>query len=140
MTAAATFLAAGPYLNITVAKAIDWWVLALPVLATLLVAYGIAMLDFELRLLSLIRHRYRTVQREALDIEHRPENRFNFTRRVLCYLFVLFGLAAMPTFGLPCPTTIFTFAVLLWTRPRQPVDLGCSGVVGGRRHIRCHSA
>ena len=25
-----------------------------------------------------------------------------------------------PTFGLPCPTTIFTFGVLLWARPRAP--------------------
>ena len=28
---------------------------------------------------------------------------------------------ATPTFGLPCPTTIFTFAVLLWTQPPQPL-------------------
>ena len=25
---------------------------------------------------------------------------------------------ALPTFGLPCPTTIFTFGLLLWTSPR----------------------
>jgi hypothetical protein len=28
---------------------------------------------------------------------------------------------ATPTFGLPCPTTIFTFAVLLWTQPPRPI-------------------
>lgn len=27
---------------------------------------------------------------------------------------------AKPTFGLPCPTTIFTVGVLLWARPRVP--------------------
>lgn len=27
---------------------------------------------------------------------------------------------ASPTFGLPCPTTIFTFGLLLWTEPRFP--------------------
>lgn len=27
---------------------------------------------------------------------------------------------AQPTFGLPCPTTIFTFGVLLWARPKVP--------------------
>lgn len=27
---------------------------------------------------------------------------------------------ATPTFGLPCPTTIFTFGVLLWAAPRIP--------------------
>ena len=29
----------------------------------------------------------------------------------------------MPTFGLPCPTTIFTLGVLLWATPRLPVRL-----------------
>jgi hypothetical protein len=28
-----------------------------------------------------------------------------------------------PTFGLPCPTTIFTFGLLLWTRPVAPRSL-----------------
>ena len=28
---------------------------------------------------------------------------------------------AAPTFGLPCPTTIFTFGMLLWTNPRVPL-------------------
>lgn len=30
---------------------------------------------------------------------------------------------AAPTFGLPCPTTIFTFGLLLWARPRVPFSL-----------------
>ena len=30
---------------------------------------------------------------------------------------------AAPTFGLPCPTTIFTFGLLLWSRPRVPLPL-----------------
>jgi Family of unknown function (DUF6064) len=30
---------------------------------------------------------------------------------------------ATPTFGLPCPTTIFTFGVLLWTDRRVPLYL-----------------
>jgi hypothetical protein len=28
---------------------------------------------------------------------------------------------AMPTFGLPCPTTIFTIGVLMWTRSTPPI-------------------
>ena len=28
-----------------------------------------------------------------------------------------------PTFGLPCPTTIFTFGLLLWTDRKFPIDL-----------------
>lgn len=31
------------------------------------------------------------------------------------------GYPQSPTFGLPCPTTIFTFALLLWTDRRVPV-------------------
>jgi Family of unknown function (DUF6064) len=30
---------------------------------------------------------------------------------------------AAPTFGLPCPTTIFTFGMLLWTNQRVPLFL-----------------
>ena len=30
---------------------------------------------------------------------------------------------AAPTFGLPCPTTIFTFGMLLWTNRRVPIYL-----------------
>lgn len=30
---------------------------------------------------------------------------------------------ASPTFGLPCPTTIFTLGILLWARPRVPIAL-----------------
>jgi hypothetical protein len=30
---------------------------------------------------------------------------------------------AAPTFGAPCPSAIFTFAVLLWARPRFPIHL-----------------
>ena len=30
---------------------------------------------------------------------------------------------AAPTFGLPCPTTIFTFGLFLWARPRMPLSL-----------------
>jgi hypothetical protein len=31
------------------------------------------------------------------------------------------GYPQSPTFGLPCPTTIFTFALLLWTDKRVPI-------------------
>lgn len=30
---------------------------------------------------------------------------------------------AAPTFGLPCPTTIFTFGLLLWAQPRVPLSV-----------------
>ena len=30
---------------------------------------------------------------------------------------------AAPTFGLPCPTTIFTLGLLLWARPRVPLSV-----------------
>lgn len=33
------------------------------------------------------------------------------------------GWPDQPTFGLPCPTTIFTLGILLWARPRVPPAL-----------------
>ena len=33
------------------------------------------------------------------------------------------GFPEGPTFGLPCPTTIVTFGLLLWARPRVPVHV-----------------
>jgi hypothetical protein len=95
ITAAATVLAAAPYLNIGITKGIDLWVLALPVLATALIAYGIFALNAELKLLSLIRKRYREVQSETLRIEHGTESRFGFTWRVHCYLGFLFVLGVL---------------------------------------------
>jgi hypothetical protein len=48
---------------------------------------------------------------------------------LLAYAFVIYpllnfafghGYPAMPTFGLPCPTTIATFGILAWAKPRPP--------------------
>lgn len=94
ITAAATVLAAAPYVNVGIIKGIDLWGLALPVLATVLVAYGFFALNAELRLLSRIRARYREVQRATLQIEHR-ESGFGFTWRVRAYLGVLLILGVL---------------------------------------------
>jgi hypothetical protein len=49
---------------------------------------------------------------------------------VLAYAFVIYpalgylgghNYPAAPTFGLPCPTTIFTFGILLFAKPKVPV-------------------
>ena len=67
-------------------------------------------------------------QRPRVEIQRDPASRVG----VLLAAYALIGYPAvaytlgqrypaMPTFGLPCPTTIFTFAVLLWTRPPGPV-------------------
>jgi len=95
ITAAATVLAAAPYLNIPITKGVDLWGLALPVLATALIAYGIVSLNAELKLLSLIRVRYREIQCKSLRIEHNSESRFDFTWRVRCYLGFLFILGVL---------------------------------------------
>lgn len=51
---------------------------------------------------------------------------------MLCYALVVYPVLghalghrypASPTFGLPCPTTIFTFGMLLWVDKRPPVYL-----------------
>ena len=95
ITAAATVLAVAPYLDAGITKAIDVWGLALPVLAIVLVAYGILALNAELKLLSLIRNRYREVQWETLRIKHESESRFGFTWRVHCYLGFLLILGVL---------------------------------------------
>ena len=41
---------------------------------------------------------------------------------VLGYLFK-HAYPASPTFGVPCPTTIFTFGVLLWSKEKVPIVL-----------------
>jgi len=63
---------------------------------------------------------------------------FHFTRDVygiggaiiLAYAFIIYPAIGyivgqrypeLPTFGLPCPTTIFTFGILLWAKPIVPV-------------------
>lgn len=94
ITAAATLLATAPYVNVGIIKVIDVWGLALPLLATALVAYGFFALNAELKLLSLIRARYREAQRTTLHIEHR-ESRFGFTWRVRAYLGFLFVLGVV---------------------------------------------
>ena len=38
-------------------------------------------------------------------------------------LFLGHDYPASPTFGLPCPTTIFTFGILLWMNKRVPIYL-----------------
>ena len=82
-------------MNIGITKGIDLWGLALPVLATVLIAYGIVALNAELKLLSLIRSRYREMQCKSLRIEHNSASCFDFTWRVRCYLGFLFILGVL---------------------------------------------
>ena len=44
---------------------------------------------------------------------------------------------ASPTFGVPCPTTIFTLALLLWARPSLPRAL-LAGPLSGQRRTSAH--
>ncbi len=67
--------------------------------------------------------------REKLNFHFRP-NAFGWTGAILIfYAMILYPLLGYslghiypktPTFGLPCPTTIFTFGVLLWTDSKIP--------------------
>lgn len=71
-------------------------------------------------------------------VQGKLDFRFQPTRRgIVGALFIAYALVgypalasllghqfpATPTFGLPCPTTIFTLGVLLWLRPPAPVAL-----------------
>lgn len=49
---------------------------------------------------------------------------------ILAYAFIIYPAIgylighkypAAPTFGVPCPTTLFTFGILLWAKPKVPV-------------------
>lgn len=67
----------------------------------------------------------------APDFKFRADT---WARGVLGWLFIVYALLVypflatifghsypeMPTFGLPCPTTIFTFGLLLWTHGKVP--------------------
>ena len=61
---------------------------------------------------------------------HFEPNKYGITGLVIIFyaliLYPVFGYLqghiypSSPTFGLPCPTTIFTFGILLWTQPKFP--------------------
>jgi hypothetical protein len=96
VTATATFLAAIPYLNIPLAQSMGRWILVPPVLAFALIAYGIASLEIEMFLLSLIRTKYREVQHSALSLDHRSNRRFlDFTWRARYYMYFLLLLSVI---------------------------------------------
>lgn len=61
----------------------------------------------------------------------RKDLSFGFNNNVAGITGIVFVVYALiiyprtPTFGLPCPTTIFTFGILLWTRKKvSPVIIG----------------
>jgi len=68
--------------------------------------------------------------RKSLSFEFRS-NAYGITGgALLLYALILYpilgylqghGYPRSPTFGLPCPTTIFTFAILLWANRKVPV-------------------
>ena len=72
---------------------------------------------------------YAGVVKGKLLFSYQP-NKYSITGAVLVVygllIYPLLGMAlghiypAQPTFGLPCPTTIFTFGLLLWTETKTP--------------------
>jgi hypothetical protein len=72
------------------------------------------------------------LRRSALAFQARGDIRGGVGAALILYALVLYpilGLVAghrypaAPTFGLPCPTTILTFGLLLWTQHRVPRSL-----------------
>ena len=70
--------------------------------------------------------------RKKLSFEYRKSN-FNYMGIIfLLYALIIYPVLGYnlghvypysPTFGLPCPTTIFTFGILLFTNEKMPVHL-----------------
>jgi hypothetical protein len=69
------------------------------------------------------------VLRPNLTIRFRPDTRAFVGTLLILYALVIYPLLGhsfghaypkSPTFGLPCPTTIFTFGILLWTVGKVP--------------------
>ena len=68
--------------------------------------------------------------KEPVRFQLRPDLAGMMGAMVVIYALVVYpalGMAfgrrypALPTFGLPCPTTIFTLGLLLWVRPAAPL-------------------
>lgn len=73
---------------------------------------------------------YAGLVRKSLGFHFRTDAYGLTGAALLLYAFVVYptlgyilghGYPSSPTFGLPCPTTIFTFAILLWAERRVPV-------------------
>ncbi|MCF8244758.1 MAG: DUF6064 family protein [Saprospiraceae bacterium] len=67
-----------------------------------------------------------------LSFSHRPTNVVWVGSAMMLYSLVIYpllgyvlghGYPASPTFGLPCPTTIFTLGILLWLDKKPPIYL-----------------
>jgi hypothetical protein len=72
------------------------------------------------------------VRKRPLTFRFRADARGFFGATLFIYALVVYPLLgylfghtfpAAPTFGLPCPTTIFTFGMLLWVEGKVPVRL-----------------
>jgi hypothetical protein len=67
---------------------------------------------------------------KKLEFEHIKGMNLYLGGLIILYALILYPLLGIyfghiypesPTFGLPCPTTIFTFGILLWTTKKIPV-------------------
>jgi hypothetical protein len=89
VTAAGVIIGISPYLNETVIDALEWWLLALPILALVLVGAAYIVIDDEITLFGKIKDEYRFLQKECFEIEHET-SRFEWLVRL--YLGALFVL------------------------------------------------
>lgn len=75
---------------------------------------------------------YVGIVKDSLSFRLRPDKYGLTGAALLLYAMVIYPILGYflghtyprsPTFGLPCPTTIFTFGLLLWAEKRLPVML-----------------
>ena len=72
------------------------------------------------------------VVRNKLFFQYRSDTYGIIGAAFICYAMVIYPLIGYilghvypysPTFGLPCPLTIFTFGLLLWTQDKLPISI-----------------
>ena len=93
VTVASISLAALPYVDDKVTVALNPWIVAVPVLAVVVVAFGALVVANELSVLEPIKAKYRERQAPALGISKRDSGRFRLY--VSVYFAALLALALM---------------------------------------------
>jgi hypothetical protein len=93
LTGAAVVLASLPYANVAVTKVLEYLILPAPLIGIALTLYGWHMMEAELRLLGLVREKYRELQHAQLGLEHTFSS--GFTHRVRVYLLLLLVLQGL---------------------------------------------
>jgi hypothetical protein len=88
ITTGAVLISVAPYLNPALAESLGIWLLALPLLGTLLAIVGLKRLSAEHKLLDLVREKHRCLHKETYRTDYRSMKE-TFRRDTVTYLGLL---------------------------------------------------